>query len=314
MPSAKGLFHKAVSQSGPAGLVYPDPATARRFAERFLDVLSIAGDDAEALYSATTEQLFRAALEISTRQTAVPDPQLGRLFMKPVVDGRILPVSPTEAVADGFAEGMPMIIGYTQDEMKAYGMDPTIVALDDAGLVEQFQLLSAGWNAAGIVEAYRKARDKRGASTTPSEIFVAIETDRANRIPALRLVEAAQQRGSPAYQYLVTWASPMFGGFLGAMHAIELGFLFGTHAADDDMKKIHGEGAAADALATRIQDAWLAFARTGNPSCASLGEWPVYGERRVSMVLGEECGLEEAILEEERAAWDGVPDAVVGWN
>jgi para-nitrobenzyl esterase len=314
MPRAQGLFHKAVSQSGPAGLVYHRLETAVRFAERFLDVLAIGTSDVDALYSATTERLFDAALEMIPRQAAVPDHQLGRLFMKPVADGKVLPTMPIEAIANGSADGIPMIVGYTQDEMKVYGMDPVIAGLDEAGLVEQFQRLSPNWNARATVDVFRRARAKSGAPTTPSELFVAIETDRATRIPALRLVEAAQHRGNPAYHYVVTWCSPLFGGILGAMHTIELGFLFGTHDSSESMKMVHGTGPAADAFARRIQDAWLAFAHTGNPSCESLGEWPVYGERRVTMVLGEECGLEEAVLEEERRAWDSVPDAVVGWN
>lgn len=81
-----------------------------------------------------------------------------------------------------------------------------------------------------------------------------------------------------------------------------------------DGERGHEEDLRSDVFASRIQDAWLAFARSGNPSCESLGEWPIYGDRRVSMVLGEECGLAEAVLEEERRAWDSVPDAVIGWN
>jgi para-nitrobenzyl esterase len=295
-------------------LVYSQTEKAARFAERLLNALGTGGGDVDVLYSATTEQLVNAALAVIPKQSAVPDLQLGRLFMKPVVDGKVLPALPIEAIASGSADGIPMMIGYTQDEMKSYGADSVIVGLDKAGLVAQFQRLSPDWDVRDIVETFRKARVKRGEPTTPSELFVAIETDRSCRIPALRLAEVAQRRGNPAYLFGVTWCSPLLGGMLGAMHAIELGFLFGTHDSDEGMRKVFGTGPAADVFASRIQDAWLAFARSGNPSCESLGEWPIYGDRRVSMVLGEECGLEEAVLEEERRAWDSVPDAVIGWN
>ena len=143
--------------------------------------------------------------------------------------------------------------------------------------------------------------------TTPPELFSAIQTDRVFRIPAIRLAEAQQQNNQPAYNYLFTWRSPMFGGILGACHALELGFLWGTYE-----ENFSGSGPAADALARNIQDAWLAFARTGNPSCESLGTWPAYGGRRETMILGEKCSVEKALYEEERRIWDSIPDTISG--
>ena len=63
-----------------------------------------------------------------------------------------------------------------------------------------------------------------------------------------------------------------------------------------------------------MQDAWLAFARTGDPSCEGLGQWPVYGERRETMMLREKCEVEEAPLEDERSIWDSAPDNVFKWG
>ena len=64
-------------------------------------------------------------------------------------------------------------------------------------------------------------------------------------------------------------------------------------------------------VARNIQDAWLAFARTGNPSCESIGKWPTYRDRRETMMLGEKCIVEEAPYDEERRAWDSDPNRVV---
>jgi para-nitrobenzyl esterase len=90
------------------------------------------------------------------------------------------------------------------------------------------------------------------------------------------------------------------------MH-IDVGFVFGTHE-----EKFFGSGPKADALSKRVQDGWLAFARTGNPSCDSLGEWPEYKVNRATMLLGEECRVAEAPYEEERQAWDSIPDTAIG--
>jgi para-nitrobenzyl esterase len=97
------------------------------------------------------------------------------------------------------------------------------------------------------------------------------------------------------------------GGILGACHVLEIGFVFGNH---DD--QFCGAGPLADKLATQMQDAWLSFARTGDPSCESLGSWPQYGENRKTMILGEECHIEEAPYEEERHIWDIIGDVYPG--
>ena len=86
---------------------------------------------------------------------------------------------------------------------------------------------------------------------------------------------------------------------LGSCHALEIGFVFGNNDAG-----FCGSGPDADALSRKIQDAWTAFARTGNPSCDGIGRWEPYGDKRKTMILDRECRLEEAPYEEERSAWD----------
>ena len=78
-----------------------------------------------------------------------------------------------------------------------------------------------------------------------------------------------------------------------------MSFVFATH--DDTFC---GSGPDADKMADIMQDAWASFARTGDPSCESLGEWPVYGERRTTMILDTRTRLEDAPYEPERRAWD----------
>jgi para-nitrobenzyl esterase len=84
---------------------------------------------------------------------------------------------------------------------------------------------------------------------------------------------------------------------------LEMGFVFATH---DD--KFCGVGPEADRLSETIQDAWTYFARTGNPSCAPLGDWDVYGDGRMTMILDTQCRLESMLYEEERQAWNGIGD------
>jgi para-nitrobenzyl esterase len=112
-------------------------------------------------------------------------------------------------------------------------------------------------------------------------------------------VEAQSRNHQPAYNYLFTWKSPVMGGALGSCHALEIGFVFGNH--DDTFC---GSGPDADTLSRKIQDAWAAFARTGDPSCESIGKWEPYGKDRTTMILDKECRLTNAPYEEERGIWD----------
>ena len=312
MPRAKGLFHKAIDQSGPYGLVHSLNG-ATRLSERFLDACGFNGNPVEGLRSATTSQLVDAALQLVSQQMAVPDPDFGRLPMKPVVDGKVLPVLPVTAVADGAADGIPLLVGSTRDEMKSFGMAPEIASLDEAGLVSNFQLCGSDWDVQGIVDAYRDHLTRQAGDASPPSLFVTIETDRAVRMPAVRLVEAQRKRQHPAYHYMVTWSSPLLDGLLGAMHAIEIGFLFGTYK-QKAFVPLFGSGPAADLLAKNIQDAWLTFARTGDPSCEGLGTWPLYGDKRETMILGDTFGVETILDDEIYRVWEPVPDTIIGWN
>jgi para-nitrobenzyl esterase len=91
----------------------------------------------------------------------------------------------------------------------------------------------------------------------------------------------------------------MMGGVLGACHALEIGFVFGNLDY-----RFHGSGPDAKELSGKMQDAWFSFARTGDPSCESIGTWEPYCEYRTTMVFDRECRIEQAPYEEERAIWD----------
>ena len=306
MPRAKGLFHKAIPQSGAASTVQ-SLEQAVRVAEYFLSTLGLSPADIEELRSLTTEQLLAAQRDLMAR-AAGEDLGISVMPMQPVIDGKVLPVSPLAAINNGSADNIPIMLGSTLDEWKFFiGMDPGLSGLDEAGLLERCRQLIPTGDVAGLVETYRQARAGRGAATTPDELFMAIQNDRLFRIPAIRLAEAQQRHEQSVYNYLFTWRSPLSGGLLGACHTIELGFLWGT--CDEEFS---GTGPAADTLARKTQDAWLAFAHTGNPSCQSLGAWPSYGDRRKTMLLGEECVVEEAPYDEERRAWDSFPDTAIG--
>lgn len=305
MPEAKGLFHKAILQSGAAHHV-SSIERAVKVAEMFLDVAGIKPGEAEKLRSLTTEQLLGTYKELVARAR---DPRSGLvdLPLRPVVDGSVLPDMPPRAIASGSADDVAIMVGTNLDEWKLFALvDAGLAEMDEAKLLRRCQRLIPGTDAAALVEAYRKARARRGQPVTPVDLFTAIQSDRIFRIPAIRLTEAHRGRSRRNYMYLFDWVSPLRDGALGSCHALELGFVFGT--LDDNFT---GSTEEARALSEKMQDAWTSFARSGDPSCPSLGNWKTYDDRRETMMLGKDCRLVDAPYDEERQAWQNVPDTVL---
>ncbi len=308
MPAARGLFHKAIPQSGACHTGAPI-TRANRTAERVLSKLRVNPSNAAAIRALTPAQLLTGTLLDDGR---TPDPELGMAY-QPCSDGTHLPRTAIEMVAQGSAAGVAVMVGSTLEEWKLFSlMDPGLYKLDRAGLGARISRRLDAPAADALVDSYEKARAARGESVTPADLFTAIETDRIFRIPGVRLAQVQRRHDARVYSYLFTWPSPAMGGVLGSCHALELGFVFGTNHMPG-MSAFAGTGPAAEKLATQMQDAWLAFARSGDPSNESTGEWKAYDEaRRPTMVFGASTKLADAPRDEERRAWDATPDRILG--
>jgi para-nitrobenzyl esterase len=300
MPAAKALYHKAILESG-VGTTTTSLEKAVEVARLFLKLTGISGDDVDALRALTVEQLLAAEIDLRKRMASPWEP-MRITVTEPVVDGEVLAQMPTYAIAEGVAKDIPMIIGTNLEEWKLFLIgEPHPEKIDRAQIVERVSHFIPSKYTDEIVERYHQARSQRGDDISPLEILSAVNTDLMFRIPALQMVEAQQKHNPAVFNYLFTYKSPVFGGVLGACHALEMGFVFGTH---DD--QFCGAGPEADKLSETLQDAWTSFARTGNPSCAALGDWAVYGDDRMTMILDTQCDLQSAPYEEERRAWDVV--------
>lgn len=308
MPAARGLFHKAIPQSGACHTGVP-VERANRAAERVLSKLRVQTGDVAAIRALTPAQLLTGTL-LDDGKT--PDPELGMAY-QPVADGTHVPRTAIEMVADGSASGVAVMVGSTLEEWKLFSlMDPSLHKLDRAGLGARISRRLTAPAADALVVNYEGARAQRGESVTPGDLFTAIETDRIFRIPGVRLAQVQRRHDPRVYSYLFTWPSPAMGGVLGSCHALELGFVFGSNQIPG-MTAFAGTGPDAEKLATQMQDAWLAFARSGDPSCESAGTWKTYDEaRRPTMVFGASTKLEDAPRDEERRAWDAIPDRIFG--
>jgi len=300
MPSARGLFHKGILESGVGSTAGPlEPANTT--GEVFLKTAGVKKDDVKSLRALTPAQLLELELKMRVVMAKLGEAATITATI-PVIDGDIIPDVPNKLARQGSAKDIATIIGTNLDEWQLFAlMQPGFGQIDENTMFKRLEVFMSEEDAKGLAAVYKKARENRGEIATTSAIFSAIQTDYMFRIPALELVEAQRDNKHLAYNYLFTWKSPVMDGVLGACHALEIGFVFGKY---DPM--FCGSGPDADKLSQCMQDAWLAFARTGDPSCKSIGKWPVYGSKRMTMILDKHCRMEAALYEEERKAWEKV--------
>jgi para-nitrobenzyl esterase len=279
---------------------------AVRVADVVLRALDVTPAHGERLFEVPASRLIDVQLGLLRSGGCPVPPAVGEnrfrarlgLPLVPVVDGDVLPSHPFEAIRAGLSRDVAVLTGTTRDEMKLFGvMDQQARHLDESTLATRVDRNVPG-HARTLVDGYRAARAARGQSVTPTETWFALETDRVFRVPAMRLaaLQAAHRRG--VWTYLFTWPSPLLDGALGACHAVDLPFTFGA-LDTPGMEHFAGRGPDAWALSERMQDGWIAFARSGDPG------WPAYDPaRRATMLLGRECGVEDAPGEAERRVWD----------
>ena len=291
-PAAAGLFHRAIIQSGPMLRgVNPDKAAATTRA--VLDILGVS----------TPEELRAVpAARLVEVQTQVIGGPIGGFAsghaLAPVVDGIGLPAHPFDPVAAPTAAPVPVLIGTTRDEMTLFtSAMPGFSALTE----EMLPIVAAtmqGGNAGPLLDVY--ARTRPGAS--PAQRLTALMTD-LFRIGSIRIAERkVAAGGAPAFMYRFDFTTPVLEGRLGAPHAVEIAFCFDNL----DTTGLHGGRPEAPALAGRVSEAWLAFARTGDPNHPNLPPWPSYDTaRRATMLFDVESTVADDPDADERRAWEG---------
>jgi len=266
MPRAKGLFQRAIVQSGNTPNVN-SAATAQRIGRRLAELLG-AEPRRQAIAAMRPELVLRAQTKLRDELFARPDPDfwgevtLSSLPWAPTVDGGTLPESPIDRIRTGEAAGIDLLVGSNTEETRLFLLsDGTI----DRITQEMLSALAVGYGLPPEgLNAYRAAHP--GASA--GDLFAAIQTDGYWRIPALRLADAhATTARTCTYMYEFAWRSPQMGGRLGAAHAVEIPFVFDTLGLGTE--PLLGRDPP-QSLATAMHTAWIAFAARGD--CG----WPRY--------------------------------------
>ena len=294
MPSAKGLFHRAVAQSGTAyGL--PEPERATETATALLETLGLRKNQVPDLQQVPVERVIAASTELGRRRPAGSRRRRG---FSPVIDGQVVPQDPFEAVASGSSAGIPFMIGCTQHEA-TFGLAVTGTPPEQAS---EEQLRSAAENIAGdnapaLLAGYRTNHP----NATVGDLLVRLLSDRT-RILSIRLMER-HLKGSqaPGYMYLFTWQSQKLPKMLSA-HGLDGTFYFDNTDTVPAAAGMNG----ADELAAKCAGAWAAMARKGNPnSGGGLPDWPPYDlTHRRTMRLDVDPEVVADPMGNDRRLWD----------
>jgi para-nitrobenzyl esterase len=294
MPAASGLFQRAILQSGSTSAYRGREQAAKVTAS----VLTTLGVGPHELAGVPAARLLEAQVAVAGGSV-----EGGYMAFQPVVDGVSLPEPPAVAIEAGSAAGVRVLAGSTHDEMTLFlTFDTAMAALDDAGLARRGSALVGEAAFPQVVAGYRASR----AGSTPAELLEAIMTDLVFRIPAIRLAEAQIAHGTPAWMYRFDWTTPAFGGRLKATHALDIPFMWDI-VGKPGVEMLTGDRPDRQALADRMHAAWLAFARSGDPSTALLPDWPSYDlSRRATMIFDDVCRIEDDPAAAERLLWEGI--------
>jgi para-nitrobenzyl esterase len=305
MPQARGLFHRAVPQSG--GFMYAlSPAGQARHTKAFAAALGEPEIDPARLMSASVDELLRAqAATIASWQAATGEEQVVELDFPftPLADGVVLHEHPIGRIASGGSVDVPVMVGGTGNEL---GAAPFRMALpwlqktySRASLEPALASLSDTASARAIWEGYAAAHPE----ASESELAGFIRSDWMYRVPAIRLAEArvGSSAGVWMYRFDLPATSPEIGGI--ATHAVDVTYWFGSMAESPYQLFFFGRmpNAQDEALSRRMQADLAHFARTGR------SEWPAYGlAERTTMLYDLEAGVVDDPAGAERELWRGV--------
>nr|WKN39265.1 carboxylesterase/lipase family protein [Tunicatimonas sp. TK19036] len=285
-PSAKGLFHKAIVQSGSYLQSFMDAEVAQRVSAAMLEELNIPEGQMDSLQNVPYKELNAAGgnalKKVGDELKAEGKPVGGfGLSWGPILDGEFLPYQPSEESAMALLADIPLLVGSTKTEFAPFQPQNQNISMEEAKkrMKEQYKDQAENYMAA-VKEAYPETDE-------PSDY---IDIDLMFRPGAVRQAKQKAMNGeAPVYMYLFTWNSPVLGGVYKSIHCMELPFVFDNISRCEEMT---GGGEEAHELADKMSQAWINFAENGDPNHSGLPDWPEYTpENGANMIFDNECQI-----------------------
>jgi para-nitrobenzyl esterase len=281
MPTAKGLFHRAVVQSGSFALSNTQDKS-QKLADLVLAELGLRSATVDRLQTLPYADLRRASESVMNRVNPPFDmlnirKMAASLNFGPVIDGSVLPSTLFGDKAPTISADVPMIIGTTLNEFATGMNNPDFKLMTEAELEARIEPLHPG-RAKKIVSAFRH----RTPDAKPYELWSRIASAPVRQAAIKQAMVKAALNEEPAYLYWFVWQTPMFDGRPQAFHCAELPFVFYN---TDRCATMTGGGSDARALAGKVADAWTQFARTGDPSHKGIPNWPKFTTKTVPTMM-----------------------------
>jgi len=273
MPAAKGLFHRAIVESG-SMLRATDQEKSQQLADWIVAELGLTRDTIDRIRTLPYQKVLQAGQKVLRERNPMPTgiPNFrklaDRLGFAPVVDGNVLPAHPFEPQASALSADVPMIIGTTLNEFVTALNNPEYENMTSADL-EQRVRAAFGDKAPQVLTAFRR----RTPNAKPFDVWSRIAASSMRQSALAQAAAKAAAGGAPAYVYWFTWQTPILDGRPRAFHCSEIAFVFDN---TDRCENMTGGVADARALAAIMSEAWIHFARTGNPNHAGMPQWPAF--------------------------------------
>jgi para-nitrobenzyl esterase len=276
-PAAKGLFHKAIIQSGTIrALKMPTKEQTTALGNEVIGELGISKESEGKIRDLPVSELQSAALKAIMKGGGS---FMSLLLLGPSVDGDVLPYEHFSADAKELYKDIPVMIGSTLNEMgqKYYGRD--------INMEQAKEILQERYN--GDAEKFADAFSRAYPAGTPQDLISADVDVRQGVID--RATQIYDQGGAPVYLYLFAWKSPVLDGIYGSCHNMELPFMFNNVALQ---RELTGSTKEAYILADKMSSAWINFIRNGNPNGKGIPRWDVFKpETNATMTFDNRCEL-----------------------
>ncbi|MDQ1465845.1 MAG: para-nitrobenzyl esterase [Actinomycetota bacterium] len=289
-PAARGLFDRAIVQSGSTGRTLSSDQAAA-VAQAMLEELGLERADA-TLADVASEHIVAAQDRAAARLFGV----VGLLPFHPALDAKTLPATPLAALQSGEVRGVDLLLGVTSDEMRLFLDRPSLEAERLHARTRRYFALDDSATSA-LLESYRSLLREGGEPAEPIDVWAAIHTDREMLVPAVGALDAHAAAGGRTFGYVFDWpARARADGLeLRACHGIDIPFTFATFAVDgwDAFVGADTDPHGAHALSAALRASWCGFARVGDPAHEGVGPWPRHTVAdRHTMRLGRRRGVE----------------------
>ena len=302
MPRARGLFHRAIVQSG-AAVRLRERERAARLTDAVLQVLGV--NDIRVLQSLPIAKLLAAVNPAQEALGPATRPLLDRYPFGPMIDGDILPHHPFDPAAPEVSAGIPLLIGDMKDEMASFLARDNKIWNRTLSEDEMRQRVAAvaGAHTDTVIATYTRLYPNANSA----ECLLAALTDSNFRIRSLIVAyRKARQNDAPVYMYSFEWETPLHQGRMKAPHAMDVPFTFDTI----DLTNATDRSATAHRLAATMAETWANFARSGRPHHSTIPDWPAYDTtRRATMLLDSEWRVVNDLRGETRALWLSITGA-----